>query len=170
MKPLTHPENQESRLKWILRYALVLRGISLLIYFYREAYHGFRETLRFFSSRSRLSAYIASFGPSAPLVFIALQFLQVMVAPIAGDLTGFIGGCLFGTAAGFLCSTMGLTLGSWLAFVVSRRFGLPLVRQFVGKEIMDKFEHLMEEKGALFSSLFFSSPGCLRITFATSPA
>jgi uncharacterized membrane protein YdjX (TVP38/TMEM64 family) len=82
-----------------------------------------------------------------------------MVAPIPGDLTGFIGGCLFGTVAGFLYSTIGLTLGSWLAFVISRRFGLPLVRRFVGKEIMDKFDYLMEHKGALFSFIFFLIPG-----------
>lgn len=165
MASLNHPEKQESRWKWILGYALVLIGISLLIYFYREAYHGFRETIRFFSSRTRLSTYVASFGPTAPLVFIVLQFLQVILAPIPGDLTGFIGGCLFGTAAGFLYSTIGLTLGSWLAFVISRRFGLPLVRRFVGKEIMDKFDYLMEHKGALFSFIFFLIPGLPKDSF-----
>jgi uncharacterized membrane protein YdjX (TVP38/TMEM64 family) len=159
MAPLNHPKNQEASWKWILGYALVLIGVTLLVYFYREVYHGFRETLHFFSSRTRLSTYVASFGPTAPFVFIGLQSLQVIVAPIPGDLTGFIGGCLFGTAAGFLYSTIGLTLGSWLAFVISRRFGLPLVRRFVGKEIMDKFDYLMEHKGALFSFIFFLIPG-----------
>jgi uncharacterized membrane protein YdjX (TVP38/TMEM64 family) len=159
MTPLNQLESNQSTWKWILGYALLLVGVSLLIYFYREAYQGFREALRFFSSRARISTYIASFGPTAPLAFIALQFLQVTVAPIPGDLTGFIGGCLFGTKAGLLFSTTGLTLGSCAAFMISRWFGQPLVRRFVGKETMDKFDYLMEHKGALFSFIFFLIPG-----------
>jgi uncharacterized membrane protein YdjX (TVP38/TMEM64 family) len=159
MEPLNRLKNQESSWKWILGYALVVIGISLLLYFYHEAYHGFREALRFFSSRTRVSAYIASFGPYAPPVFIGLQFLQVAIAPIPGELSGIIGGYIFGTAAGFLYSTTGLTLGSWVAFMISRRFGLPIVRRFVGKETMDKFDYLMEHQGALFSFIFFLIPG-----------
>jgi uncharacterized membrane protein YdjX (TVP38/TMEM64 family) len=165
MASLNHPENRESSWKWILGYALFVIGIILLIYFYREAYHGFREALRFFSSRTRIRTYIASFGSTSPLVFIGLQFLQVMLAPIPGDLTGFIGGCLFGTTAGFLYSTIGLTLGSWMAFSISRWFGQPLVRRFVGKEIMDKFDYLMEHKGAMFSFIFFLVPGLPKDSF-----
>jgi len=159
MTPPNHRENQQSSWKWNLGYALVVIGISLLLCFYHEAYHGFREALRFFSSRTRVSAYITSFGLYAPLVLIGLQFLQVTVAPIPGELSGFIGGYIFGTAVGFLYSTIGLTLGSWVAFVISRRFGLPLVRRFVGKETMDKFDYLMEHQGALFSFIFFLIPG-----------
>jgi uncharacterized membrane protein YdjX (TVP38/TMEM64 family) len=165
MNLANHRNNQQPKWKWVLEYALVLIGISLLIYFYREAYHGLREALRFFSSRTRISAYIASFGPTAPFVFVGLQFLQVMIAPIPGELTGFIGGCLFGTAASFLYSTIGLALGSCLAFMVSRWFGQPLVRRFVGKEIMDKFDYLMEHKGALFSFIFFLIPGLPKDSF-----
>jgi uncharacterized membrane protein YdjX (TVP38/TMEM64 family) len=159
MNSPNHRENQQSSWKWNLGYALVLIGISLLLCFYHEAYHGFREALRFFSSRTRVSTYIASFGPYAPLVFIGLQYLQVMVAPVPGELTGFVGGYLFGTGAGFIYSTIGLILGSWVAFMISRWFGLPLVRRFVGKETMDKFDYLMEHQGALFSFIFFLIPG-----------
>jgi uncharacterized membrane protein YdjX (TVP38/TMEM64 family) len=165
MAPQNHPENQALSWKRILGYLLLVIGIILLIYFYREAYNGFREALRFFSSRTRIRLYIASFGSTAPVVFIGLQFLQVMLAPIPGDLTGFIGGCLFGTAAGFLYSTIGLTLGSLMAFLVSRWFGQPLVRRFIGKEIMDKFDYLMEHKGALFSFIFFLVPGLPKDSF-----
>lgn len=159
MGPLNLLRNQSRSWKSILGLALLLVGVCLLLYFYRDAYHGFREALRFFSSRRRVSAYIASFGSKAPFAFIGLQFLQVMVAPIPGEFSGFIGGYLLGTLAGFWYSTIGLTLGSWAAFMISRWFGLPLVRRFVGKEIMDKFGYLMEHQGALFSFMFFLIPG-----------
>ncbi len=161
MNSPNHRENQESSRKWILAYVLIVIGVIILLYFYHEAHHAFHEVSRFFSSWSRVSAYIASFGSYAPIVFVGLRCLQVIVAPIPGpgDLTGFIGGYLFGTVGGFVCSTIGLTLGSFVAFMISRRFGLPLVRRFVGKETMDRFDYLMEHKGALLSFVFFLIPG-----------
>lgn len=143
----------------ILAYGLLLLGLCLLLYYYREAYQAFREGIRFFSSKTRVTHFVASFGPYAPLTFIGLQVMQVLIAPIPGELTGFIGGYLFGVEDGFIYSTIGLTAGSWLAFWISRGFGMPLVRRFVGGEIMDKFDYLMEHKGAFFSFIFFLIPG-----------
>jgi uncharacterized membrane protein YdjX (TVP38/TMEM64 family) len=152
-------KNRKPTWKSLLAYGLILLGLCLLLYYYREAYHFFREAVRFFTSKSRVSAFVASFGPYAPLTFIGLQILQVLFAPIPGELTGFIGGYLFGIGAGFIYSSIGLILGSWAAFLISRRLGMPLVRRFVGKEIMDKFDYLMEHQGAFFSFIFFLIPG-----------
>jgi uncharacterized membrane protein YdjX (TVP38/TMEM64 family) len=158
MEPLNYSRDQKPNWKWILGYALVVLGLCFLLYYYKEAYLGFRDLVRFFSSRTRVSAFVASFGPFAPLVFMGIQFLQVLFAPIPGELTGFIGGYLFGTGLGFIYSTIGLTLGSWVAFLIARRFGFSFVRRFVGKEIMEKFDYLMEHQGAFFSFLFFIIP------------
>jgi uncharacterized membrane protein YdjX (TVP38/TMEM64 family) len=159
MEPLTHTKEQKPSWEWILGYALVVLGLCLLLYYYKEAYLGFRDLVRFFSSRTRVSAFVASYGSLAPLVFMGIQFLQVLFAPIPGELTGFIGGYLFGTGLSFIYSTIGLTLGSWVAFLIARRFGFSFVRRFVGKETMEKFDYLMEHKGAFFSFLFFIIPG-----------
>ena len=159
MEPLNYSRDQKPNWKWILGYALVVLGFCLLLYYYKEAYLGFRDLVRFFSSRNRVSAYVASFGPLAPFVFMGIQILQVLFAPIPGELTGFIGGYLFGTGLGFIYSTIGLILGSWIAFLIARRFGFSFVRRFVGKETMDKFDYLMEHQGAFFSFLFFIIPG-----------
>jgi len=152
-------EKQSNRWKWMLVYALVLLALCFLFYYYKEAYMGFRDLVRFFTSKSRVNQFVASFGPHAPIIFIGLQTLQVIFAPIPGELTGFIGGYLFGILPGFLYSTVGLTLGSLLSFLIARRFGLPLIRRFIDKEIMDKFDYLMEHQGAFFSFIFFLIPG-----------
>jgi uncharacterized membrane protein YdjX (TVP38/TMEM64 family) len=159
MEPLNHSGEQKPSWKWILGYALLILGLCLLLYYYKEAYLAFRYLVRFFSSRTQISAFVASFGPFAPLAVMGVQFLQVLLAPIPGELTGFIGGYLFGTGLGFIYSTIGLTLGSWVAFIIARRFGFSFVRGFVGKETMEKFDYLMEHKGAFFSFIFFLIPG-----------
>jgi uncharacterized membrane protein YdjX (TVP38/TMEM64 family) len=151
-------EKQKRTWKLLFGYGLFFLAICLLLYYYRDAYHHLREALHFFSNKERLNAFIASFGLYAPLVFISLQILQVVVAPIPGELTGFIGGYLFGIGLGLVYSTIGLTLGSMVAFLLSRRLGLPFVCRFVGQETMRKFDHLMERQGAFFSFLFFLIP------------
>ena len=143
----------------LLGYGLLLLGLCLLLYYYREVYLGFRESLRFFSNKPRVNSFLASFGPYAPLAFMGLQVLQVLFAPVPGEITGFIGGYLFGFGPGFAYSTLGLTLGSLLAFLISRHLGQPFVRRFVGQETMRKFDYLMEHKGAFFSFVFFLIPG-----------
>src|SRR5512143_1723614 len=59
-------------------------------------------------------------GALGPLAFITVQVLQVIFAPIPGEATGFIGGYLFGVPLGMLYSTIGLTLGSIIAFLLGR--------------------------------------------------
>lgn len=152
-------EYLKQRWRPILGYGLLLLGFCLLLYYYREVYTGFREALRFFSNKPRVNNFLASFGPYAPLAFIGMQILQVLFAPIPGEITGFIGGYLFGFGSGFVYSTVGLSLGSLFAFLISRHFGQPFVRRFVGQETMRKFDYLMEHKGAFFSFIFFLIPG-----------
>jgi uncharacterized membrane protein YdjX (TVP38/TMEM64 family) len=151
--------NNKKSWKTLFWYGLLLLSICLLLYYYRELYLWLRDIIRFFSSRNKVAALVASFGPCAPIVFIGLQTLQVLFAPIPGELTGFIGGYLFGIGLGFAYSTIGLTCGSLFAFLIARYLGMPFVRRFVGQELMGKFDYLMEHQGAFFSFIFFLIPG-----------
>jgi len=85
--------------------------------------------------------------------------LQVIIAFIPGEATGFIGGYMYGTVPGFFFSIIGLTLGSYISFMLARLFGIPLVRRFVRKETLDKFHSFMEGKGMIVAFLLFLLPG-----------
>jgi uncharacterized membrane protein len=86
----------------------------------------YRELVRFFSSRREVKAFLNSFGPYAPLVFIVLQALQVVLAPIPGEATGFLGGYVFGPRFGFLLGAGSLFVsafaiggvGPWMPFQI----------------------------------------------------
>jgi len=145
--------------KQFLGYGLLLFSICLMLYYYREAYECCHEGWHFFASKERVNDFVASFGPYAPFIFIGLQILQVLFAPVPGELTGFIGGYLFSMGPGFIYSTVGLSTGSLFAFFIARRLGMPFVRRFVGQQIMEKFDYVMEHQGAFFSFVFFLIPG-----------
>lgn len=158
---------QRQRPKWksLFGYSLLFLVLCLSFYYYRDAHHSFHEALQFFRGKERLTEFITSFGFYAPLVFISVQILQVVLAPIPGELSGFIGGYVFGLGLGLTYSTIGLTLGSLFAFLLSRHLGMPFVSRFVGQETMWKFDRLMERQGALFSFLFFLIPGLPKDSF-----
>jgi len=114
---------------------------------------------RFFMDRERLQGFLNSLGPLSFVGFIFLQALQVVAAPVPGEVTGIIGGFLYGPFLGLLLSTLGLTLGSWLAFFLAKTFGRPFVDKFVSKETLDKYDYLLHHKGAFLVFLLFLIPG-----------
>jgi uncharacterized membrane protein YdjX (TVP38/TMEM64 family) len=109
--------------------------------------------------KEKILAFIDSLGPLGWIGFVFLQVLQVVAAPIPGEVTGLIGGYLYGPVLGTVLSTIGLTIGSLIAFLLSRIFGRPFVDKFVKKETMDKYDFLLHHKGAFLVFLLFLIPG-----------
>ena len=112
-----------------------------------------------FATRDHLRVYVESWGTLAPAAFIAIQALQVVIAPIPGELTGAVGGFLFGFWPSTAYSTLGLGAGSVIAFLAARIVGLPLVKLAVGREFMEKFHFLVERRGTFISLILFAIPG-----------
>jgi uncharacterized membrane protein YdjX (TVP38/TMEM64 family) len=144
----------------VLLYLSVVALIALVFYVYHEM--GWREIIgyyRYYLSPKRLGTFIASFGPFAALIFVMIQSVQVVAAPVPGEVTGFVGGLLFGKVAGTILSTIGLTLGSLLAFTIARAFGIRLVEKVVKKEYIDKFNSFINHKGLYIAYILFLIPG-----------
>jgi uncharacterized membrane protein YdjX (TVP38/TMEM64 family) len=112
-----------------------------------------------FKNRGEMRAYLKSWGARAPLAFITIQALQVIVAPIPGELTGAVGGFLFGTWLNVLYSSVGLTLGSVIAFLAARLIGLPLVKLVVRQETLERFHFLTKPRGEVATLVLFMIPG-----------
>ncbi len=103
--------------------------------------------------------FLDSLGHAAFVGFIILQAAQVVAAPIPGEVTGLLGGFLYGKFTGIVLSTIGLTIGSYIAFSLSRTFGRPLVDRFVSKSTIERFDYLLHHKGAFLVFLLFLIPG-----------
>lgn len=109
--------------------------------------------------RERLLAVIDDHLAYAAFIFIGLQALQVVAAPIPGEATGFVGGLMFGPFWGVVLSTAGLTIGSWAAFMLARLMGRPLVEGLVRAETMRRYDYVMKHKGLFLAFLMFLIPG-----------
>lgn len=115
--------------------------------------------LRLYTDPAALRAALHEWGALAPLVFIGIQALQVLVAPIPGELTGFLGGFVFGQWLGLVYSTVGLTAGSVLAFAVGRWLGVAFVQRRVGAALWTRLGFVVEAEGALLCFLIYLIPG-----------
>ncbi|MDD5154744.1 MAG: VTT domain-containing protein [Desulfovibrionales bacterium] len=148
--------------KKLLLWAIILLCLSLfgLVLLHNSlSTIGYDKFSALLSDREKIRNFVASFGPLAPLAFIGLQVMQVLISPIPGEATGFIGGYLFGAVKGFIYSTVGLTLGSWLAFSISRLFTPYVTRRLGGTKIYNKFNFIVEHQGVIIAFIFFLLPG-----------
>ncbi len=129
--------------------------------------------VRLYVDKRFLKQTLREWGLLAPVVFIALQALQVIIAPIPGDVTGLLGGYLFGQWIGLFYSTIGLTLGSVAAFGVGRWFGARYVQKLVSPEVWRKMGFIVEAEGAILCFVIFLIPGLPKDTlcylFGLSP-
>jgi uncharacterized membrane protein YdjX (TVP38/TMEM64 family) len=112
-----------------------------------------------FLDRQRMLTFIHEHRAYAALIFIGMQALQVVAAPIPGEVTGFVGGYLFGTGWGVVYSTIGLTIGSWTAFMIARMLGRHIVERVVSADVMQKYDYVMKHKGLFLAFLMFLVPG-----------
>src|SRR5262245_15412017 len=115
--------------------------------------------VRLYRDKPFLKETLREWGVLAPIIFVGMQALQVLVAPIPGELTGILGGYLFGEWAGLLYSTIGLTLGSVAAFGVGRWLGAHCVRRYVSPDIWGKLGFIIETEGTILCLVIFLVPG-----------
>lgn len=115
--------------------------------------------MQLLSNRDELVRVINDFGPWAPFFYVMLQVLQTVVAPIPGQIVGGVGGFLFGHW-GILWTTIGSIIGFWLVFLIARRFGRPLLEKIFKKSVVDKFDFIINARGAsLILFAIFLLPG-----------
>ena len=115
--------------------------------------------VRLYRDKHFLKETVAAWGWAAPMVFVAIQALQVIISPIPGEITGPVGGALFGTLWGLIYSTIGLTAGTLICFAIGRRWGEPLVRSWLSERHWDRMNFVIEAEGAILCFILYLIPG-----------
>ena len=106
----------------------------------------------------RLQAFLEQAGIWMPLSYIFLQFLQVVILPIPSIVSTAVGVALFGAFPTTVYSLIGILSGSFLAFVIGRRFGNKTVAWIVGDDTLKHWQKKLKGKDNLFLSAMFLLP------------
>lgn len=105
-------------------------------------------------------------GPVGFLILLGLQFLQIVVAFIPGEVVQIAAGLLYGPWIGALVILAGCVISSAFIFALVRKLGAPFVQSMVPVQYLEKFRKF-EKTGKLNIIVFilFLIPGLPKDVF-----
>ena len=105
-------------------------------------------------------------GAFGVVILLALQFIQVVVAFIPGEVTQMAAGMLYGPLWGSLLILFGCAISSAFVYLIVHKLGAPFVKDMVPEKFLKKFEDF-ERTGRLNIIVFilFLIPGLPKDTF-----
>jgi len=154
-------KKQKARiLFWLFLFLLVAFSL-LLIMFWEETLlsQALFHLQDMMENGTKLRDSFLSFGYLAPPIFMFLQILQVLFAPVPGEATGILGGYLFGAWTSFIYSSIALAIGSAIAFTIGHLFADAFRDRFKKTKVYHKFNHLVFKGGFVIPFVLFLFPG-----------
>ncbi|MFH1585640.1 MAG: TVP38/TMEM64 family protein [archaeon] len=134
----------------LIWYLLTIIPLALL-------FIGYLYPSQFFNNQEAIRDFIGKFGILAPIAFIFLQIIQVVLTPISHYTVSIAGGFIFGTWYGFLYNWIGRVIGTLIAFYLGRKFGRRIIRYFVKSETLKRYD-LIFNKGKVLLFLAYFLP------------
>ena len=111
--------------------------------------------ISFYNTQDDYRAFADKFPVTGPFLFVLLQIVQVVFAPISHFTVGFMGGFLYGQWLGALLNWIGRIIGHLIAFFLARRFGRKLVERFVDPETIAKYDKYVSNQYAFLFIAYF---------------
>ena len=130
-----------------------ISAVVVALYFLKTT--GFLDKI---DSVEKFRLYIDSFGKNAVILFTVIQFLQVVVLPIPAFITVGAGVLLFGPLRGAIFSSIGIILGSIVAFFIGRVFGFKVAKWLVGEQSLKKGLKTIKGKDKIVLTFMFLFP------------
>ncbi len=133
--------HQSRSAQWFVASCVLVVGIALLLFG--------PQVWQLAQDVEALEAWVSSLGWLGPLALIALNAIQIVIAPIPGYVVQMAAGFLFGPFWGGVWASIGLLLGSAAAFWLARFYGRPLAGRLVGTQRMAQWEHVTHSTSTL---------------------
>ena len=105
-----------------------------------------------------LRGFFASLGALAPLAYVAVVTVEVVVAPIPGTVLYAPAGVIFGGFWGGMLSLIGNVVGAAVSFSLMRALGRSTFERLIEAEQLQALEHRFVERGALLVFLLRVNP------------
>lgn len=130
-------------MKWIKKH----RKLLLLVFLFLCAmgflcfllYQPFMDVLANIHGIKRV---VHSHTVSGRVIMILLMVLQVIFVFIPGEVIEIMAGVLYGPWEGLILCLLGVCIGSYIIYVLIKKFGVSFVEHFVGKEELDELHFL----------------------------
>ena len=146
----------EREKRWIVGLGLGL----FLVLFVLVAWYAGRPLVAFASEPEPIQQWVDSQGLLAPVLFMGMVILQVVVAVIPGEPLEIAAGYAFGALEGTVLCVLGTLIGGVLVFLLVRRFGAQAVEVFFDLEKFRSLRFFQDRRRLTFwVFLVFFLPG-----------
>lgn len=142
---------EESNKKSIVKY--VINGFALLGTIATIIFCIWAWKAGIFTSTEALDRTLAKLGFWGPTIFVILQIVQVVIPIIPGGVSCAAGVLIFGAWKGFIYNYVGICIGSVLNFLLTKRYGVAFIKNFVSDKTYNKYIGWLD-KGTKFDKLF----------------
>ncbi|MBD3286680.1 hypothetical protein GF359_08785 [candidate division WOR-3 bacterium] len=115
----------------------------------------------FISFPEQLRDYVDDFGIFAPIVFVGLYALLVILAVLPAYLLNIASGAMFGFWQGVALSWLGTMIGAFFVIVVMRRVALSVMRILIPNEKIERFGRFVQKYGWFYLFLLYLIPNPL---------
>ena len=113
---------------------------------------------RLFQDRVAMQAALSDLGAWGPAAIVLAQVLQVVLAPIPGQVVGLVAGYAYGVFWGTVMSMGGLLLGTAIAVWLARRLGRPLIERYASQDLLERIDGYMQRRGGMALFMIFLLP------------
>lgn len=127
---------------------LTILGTILLILF---IVYGIESKI--FTSPDALKIFLERLGILGPIIFIIIQIVQVVIPVIPGGISTAVGVLVFGPVYGFIYNYFSIVLGSIIVFLISKKYGMKVIKKIFKQETIDKYIGWLDKKDT-FDKLF----------------
>ena len=145
------------------RHRKIVYGISLVIFVLfcvLVTWYVGVPMVRFAEDPEQFRLWVDSFGWWSRVIFLGMVVLQVLVAFIPGEAIELAAGYAFGVWEGTMLSMLGIVIGSWLIFLLVRKFGIKVVEVFFDRNKISEVRFLnTTRKTKVLSFLLMLIPG-----------
>lgn len=123
--------------------ALVVSGLLGLIgVLHVTGYLGI--LVRLFADPQYLVETARGYDGAAILFLYALQFTNILVAPLPGQAIGVAYGIMYGIYWGTVIGMIGTAIGSTIGILIAKRWGRPIIKSLIGEKRFERYEELTE--------------------------
>ena len=129
-----------TKLKSILVLAIPI-GFALAISYYLQG--------QFLYNVEGIKEWLLSFGPFIILVYVILQALSIIIAPIGGFVFALAIIAIFGPKIAVLLLFLTSTPCFLINFYLARRYGRNLVKKVIGEQGLKTVDHFAKDAGTL---------------------
>ncbi len=141
-----------------LKFILKILTVVITLAFLGVIVYGLNATI--FHDNETLADYIDGFGILAPIIFIIIQVIQVVLPIIPGGVSSLAGVLAFGPVYGFIYNYIGIVVGSIAAFYIARSLGVKIIKAFFDEKKADKYlNYISQDKFYLLFVIAMFLPG-----------